>query len=295
MPKVWKIASVALSGLPALAGAAVSDVYPTDFVALKDGTTNVTLYAVSQQAEGPYRNGGLQLKGEVGLNGAALRVSRLHEFGDERRYAVAPIAVLSWSEAIPNAAAARVVGNEVQGLGDLRLGTSLWFVLDRPNREYASVTFFAILPTGQYDGRQALNIGENRYRYTLAGGWMRPLGERWVMDLSPEIAFYGANTDYPMKRVMRQDVSYALTAYLRYRFTPAFQWSAGAQINRGGASTVNGATLSGAPNNTRLSTGLLLMATPEQQWQLRVSRDVDSDNGFRLGSEIALRLNYSFR
>ncbi len=295
MRKVWKFASLALATLPAGAGAAVSDVYPTDFVALKEGVTNVTLYTAHQQGEGPYRNGSLQLKGEVGLTGAALRVSRLYEFGDERRYALAPVIVLPWSEATPNAAAARVVGNEVQGMGDLRLGTSFWFVIDRPNREYAAVTFFAILPTGQYDGRQALNIGENRYRYTLAGGWMRPLGERWVMDLAPEIAFYGANTDYPVRRVMRQDISYALTGYLRYRFTPAFQWMVGAQFNRGGATTVNGAALSGAPNNTRLSTGLLLMATPEQQWQLRVSRDVDSDNGFRLGTEVALRLNYSFR
>lgn len=174
-----------------------------------------------------------------------------------------------------------IFGPGASGMGDLRLGNAFWFHIDRPNRAYGLIGLFAILPTGDYDSSRILNVGENRRRYVLSAGWMQPIGGKWLMEVSPEIAVYGDNDQYLGNRIRSQDTSYALTTYLRYRQSDAWQFYGGGQINRGGASQVTGANPTGGPDNTRLYLGTIFFTSPKKQWQLRYSKDVKIDNGFR--------------
>ena len=131
-------------------------------------------------------------------------------------------------------------------------------------------------------------------RYIVSAGWMQPIGGKWLIDISPEIAVYGEDDRYMGTYVRTQDTSYALTTYLRYRQSDVWQFYGGAQINRGGATQVGGIELTGAPNNTRMYLGSMLFTSPKQQWQLRYSRDVQIDNGMRSEGEISLRYLVSF-
>lgn len=281
------------TALPATA--AVNDVLPTDYVALQEGTTNLSLYAFNQRLSGPWRDGNLSLRGELDVNLVALRLSRTFSVGEQGKYALAPVIVLPWADGEARGLPALPFGRQASGQGDLRVGLSFWHHIDRVNREYSTLTVFAMLPTGDYNPSQLLNAGENRTKLVLSAGWLRQLGARWVLDIGPELAFYGDNRAYLGNRVLSQDPSFALTGWLRYRITPALQWMNGAQLNRGGASYANGTLATGAPNNTRLSTGLLLHTSSQQQWILRYSRDVSADNGFRLENELMLRYSVSFR
>ena len=294
MPYPIRLIALSLLAFSCVGHAAVNDIFPTDFVALPNSMTNVTVYGVSHRSEGPYRNGTLQMPGEVNLNAFAMRIARQFPVGDEGKYAAGPVAVLSYGDLSPDRRVTNALGSGATGMGDLRLGGAFWFHIDRTNREYGAIAMSVSLPTGGYDSSKVFNAGENRLKYVLSAGWMQQLGKRWVMDLSPEVAFYGDNNEYLGNRRLSQSVSYALTGYLRYRLTPTLQLMGGGQINRGGATTLNGAALYGAPNNDRLYAGVLLLTGQHANLQLRYARDLSVDNGFRSTGDIALRYTLSF-
>lgn len=273
--------------------AAVNDVFPTDYIAMKDGTLNTTLYLGHREQQGPYVNGHKVLNGSIDTDLAAMRLSYHMNVGE--RYTFAPVAVMTWANNHSGPRAlSRAIGDESKGLTDLRLGGSFWFHRDFDKRQYAAVSLFAALPTGHYDEHQILNTGENRWKWILSGGVMFPIGNRLVVDLSPEIAWYGDNNDYLSRYRLEQDVSYALTGYLRYRITPDFQLVTGAQINRGGATAINGKDLNNAPENTRLSLGVLFFTPGRDQWQVRYSRDSSTEYGFKTTNEVVVRLTTQF-
>lgn len=281
------------------ATAAVNDTYPTDFVALPDGSLNVTVYAGHQKSSGPYSNGVRSTPGEVNINQLVVRASRIFAVGENKQYAWAPVVVLSQADVNSNATLGNsIFGRGANGMGDLRLGNAFWFHIDRPNRTYGLIGLFATLPTGDYDSSRILNVGENRRRYVLSAGWMQPIGGKWLMEVSPEIAVYGDNEQYLGNKTRSQDHSYALTTYLRYRQSDVWQFYGGAQINRGGAAQVSVGQLvvsrTGEPDNTRLYLGAIFLASPKNQWQLRYSKDVKIENGFGSDGEISLRYLMSF-
>ena len=276
-----------------MASAAVNDIYPTDFVALPAGSVNVTIYSTQQKIKGPYTDGIRTVAGEASVNQAALRASRLFDVGENQQYAWAPVAVLSYADVNTNPALDARLARDISGLGDLRLGNAFWFHIDRPNRTYGLVSLFVGIPTADYNTSRTLNVAENRMRYILSAGWMQPFGGNWLIDISPEVAMYGKDDRYLATRVRTQDTSYALTTYLRYRQSDALQFYGGAQINRGGATQIDGVEITGAPNNTRMYLGTLFFTAPKQQWQLRYSRDIQIDNGLRAEGEISLRYLFS--
>ncbi len=294
MATLQRALCLALASLPTLSVAAMNDIYPTDHIALPDGKKNVAIYALHQETSGPYKNGNKTAAGEISANLYALRLGKHFSFGDNGQYTFGPLAVLTWGEGTPNATLRPTLGSGTAGYGDLRLGSAVWFHIDRENREYAMVSASAVLPTGTYDKTKALNYGENRYRYVLSAGWMKSLSDKWVIDLAPEIVFYGDNSEFLNNKRLSQDVTYAVTGILRYRITPAFQVYGSAILNGGGATQLNGAAYTGAPNNTRVNAGMMLLDAGKQQVHLRYSRDVSIDNGFRLDSEIALRYSAFF-
>ena len=273
--------------------AAVNDVFPTDYIALKDGTLNSTFYLSHRELKGPYSKGDKLFNGAVDSDLAAIRLSYHMNIG--QHYTFAPVAVMSWVNSQSSlGVASKVFGDETKGLTDLRLGGSFWFHRDYDKRQYAAVSLIAAIPTGHYDEHQILNAGENRWKWILGGGIIFPIGERLVIDLSPEVAWYGDNNDYLVQNKLEQEVSYALTGYLRYKFTPDFQLVTGAQVNRGGANAINGIDQHNAPENTRLSVGILYVTSNKDQWQLRYSNDLNAQYGFRTTNEVTLRLTSQF-
>ncbi len=279
----------------AQAGAAQNDFqFPTDFVALPDGAVNVAAYAVHQTLSGPWRDGVQRPGGEVTANLFALRATRHFSVGDGGRYTIAPVMVISASEMETNVPALAVTGRQASGFGDLRLGSAFWFHVDRANREFGLATLLFTLPTGDYRQEQALNVSENRWKAVLSLGWMQQLGRGWVLELAPEVAFYGDNDRYMSTRRLSQDTAYAMTGTLRYRFTPALHGYVTGQINRGGATQVNGRPAMDGPENTRVAAGVLLFAGDGNQLQLRYARDTSIQNGFRNDGELVLRWSRVF-
>ena len=279
--------------LPALAShAAVNDVMPGDYFPLQSGQTTLTVYAYDREFQGPYANGRQTFDGHIDSTVLALRAARGFRVGDTT---VAGVAVLPWSDSrtapVPLATA---MGAKAKGLSDLRLGLTAWLINDKATANYLGISGMLIAPTGDYDGRQVLNAGENRWRFIFSGGWQKDITPRFLVELSPEIAIYGDNNDYAGKRRLEQRTSYALTGYLRWRVTPTWHVHLGGQFNRGGETRINGVDQRNPANNDRVMAGMSWFLPEQQQVILRLARDMDIDNGFRTGHEILLRYQKGF-
>ena len=66
------------------ASAAVNDVFPTDYIAMKDGTISTTLYLGHREQQGPYVNGHKVFAGKLKPNLQNMAES-LTTFGDPCR------------------------------------------------------------------------------------------------------------------------------------------------------------------------------------------------------------------
>ena len=270
------------------ANAAVNDVLPADFFPLATGTTTFAVYAYERQMSGPYSRGKKLLDGELSSQIIALRVGHFIEVAGMQ---VSLVSVLPWSQnAVSPAPLARALGEEARGIGDLRFGATGWLLANRESGEYLGITSLLFIPTGDYDSRQVLNVGENRYKFTLNGGWIKPLGSGVIFELLPEVAWFGDNTNYAGGRRLVQKAAYTVSSYLRYRASPNWQFHLGGQVNRGGETRINAVDQRNAPENSRWMLGTTYLTEDKShQWILRVARDTEVKHGFKTDNEIMLR------
>jgi len=270
------------------AQASVNDVLPADYFPLATGTTTLAIYAYDRQSEGPYGMGEKRLDGQMDTQIMALRATHFMMLSD---VPVSLIVTVPWSQtAVSPARLAGAIGETVHGQGDIRFGATGWLLARRESAEYFAVTGLLFLPTGNYNNRQVLNVGENRYKFTLNAGWIHPLGRSFIFETIPEIAWFGDNRDYAGGRTLSQDPAYALTYYLRYRANSSWQFYFGQQINRGGDARINGADQKNAPDNSRAMLGASFLTDDKKnQWMLRLAKDTAINNGFAVTSELLLR------
>lgn len=274
------------------AHAAVNDIFPGDYYPIKPGITTAALYAYDRAQVGPYSHGHQLLDGESNSIIIATRFTHTFLIGET---AVAAVVVLPWAKShVSPAPLARFLGEESEGFSDIRLGLTAWAINNPANAHYLALSSMVVAPTGEYDKNQRLNIGENRWKLIMSGGWQKDITRQFLVELSPEVVFYGDNNDYVNNGNLEQKTSAALTGYLRYRATPTWHVHVGGQLNRGGETMINGVDQHNSPNNNRLMAGMTWFIPSNHQIILRAARDTAIDNGFRTNREIALRYQLSF-
>ena len=280
------------AALPLTLHAAVNDIFAGDFFPQQPGTKTVAIYAYDRNSGGPYAGSRKRLDGSVDTSILVLRVSQTFRIGGTT---ITPLMVLPWSQtAVAPAPLAALLGDKAQGLGDLRFGAMAWLINDNDSANYLGVLGMLIAPTGDYDRHRALNAGENRWKMVLGGGWQKDITPQFLVELVPELAFYGDNDDYAGGRRLEQHPTYSLTSYLRYRVSPTWHLHLGGQINRGGDTRIAGVDQHNPANNDRAMAGVTFFLPKEQQVILRVARDIRIDNGLRTDQEIALRYQKAF-
>jgi hypothetical protein len=284
--------TLALALLAGNGHAAVNEIFPADYVAPEPGSLTVTGYAFNRQLGGPYKDGKAAGDWDFSSSIGVLRLSAGAKLGD---YTVSPVLVLSGAY---NDAGGKLPGGHGElsssGLGDPRFATTLWLLNQRQENQYLALTGMMIPPLGSYHRDEVFNIGENRWRGTLMLGWQRGWTPRWITELTGEAAWYGANDEYAGSHRLEQAPSLALTGYVRYKFTPALHGFAGAQLNAGGTTEIDGQDQHNSPRNQRLMLGVFYNAAPGLTLNLRYGRDVAHANGLRTEHEVALRAVKTF-
>jgi hypothetical protein len=276
--------AIGLSGSP---GASAFDVDAGDYTALPAGTTLAAVYYqnVSRDA---LLAGGNKVAGNNRLDSNVGILRGVH-YLNVGGYIIDPQFLLPFGS-LEGKRSLSGLGEE-SGVGDLILATTLWLVNKPASGTYFGLTPFLQLPTGDYERNRALNLGENRWRLTLQGGFITPLADRLLLDVIGDVTFYGKNDDYgPSGVKMTQKAQYQLQTHLRYNLTPAWDIRFGLSHINGGETAVADVDQNNRQRTTKLSIGSGYFITPTLQFLANYGRDVAVENGFREENRFNLRL-----
>jgi hypothetical protein len=282
-------AAVALC-LP-FAARAASEVYPGSFEAASPGTRVASLYYYQRSLEGYYVNGtrigGAKVEGQAVVAGFTL-YGQLSDMTSSASLTLPYLRGHRTEGVLPAG-----FGNETSGMGDVRIGYTLWPINDRATGHWLALSGTLLTPTGHYDHSQSLNAGDRRWKATLQLAWVRYLSPTVAVELIPEVTFYGSNSNYVGYR-MTQAPAPALTTYLRWKFMPGWETQAGLQFNTGGEQTIAGVRQGNEPRNRRVFLGASTLLSPSTKLSLRYSRDTSVNYELKTTRDLVASLNWAF-
>jgi hypothetical protein len=129
-----------------------------------------------------------------------------------------------------------------------------------------------MLPIGEYDSKQTVNLGQNRWYGRLGapvvwqiGDWVP--GRRTTLELLPAVWLFGDNTDFDNGKTLKTDPMFQLDAHLTRDFTQNLWGGLDLTWYKGGGSTINGVA-GGKLNN--VGVGLTLGYTVNENLNLTV-------------------------
>lgn len=267
--------------------ASAFDVDAGDYTALPAGTTLVAAYYQHASRDAIFANGNRapgnnRLDSDVGI----LRGVHYMKVGG---YIIDPQFLLPFGS-LKGKESLAGLGQE-SGVGDLILATTLWLVNKPESSTYFGITPFLQLPTGDYDRNRALNLGENRWRLTLQGGFITPLADKLLLDVIGDVTFYGKNDDFgPSSAKLSQKAQYQLQTHLRYNLTPTWDVRLGLSHVTGGETEIDDVAQNNRQRTTKFTVGSGYFITPTLQLLANYGRDIAVENGFREENRLNLRL-----
>ncbi len=178
------------------------------------------------------------------------------------------------------------------GLADLILTATFWFIDDAESKTWLGFTPFIIVPIGDYDEDRALNIGTNRWSIKPELGFAKGF-DKWHIDLTAALQFYGDNDDYLGNMTKEQDPELTLEAHLTYKVTDTFNTSLSWFYHREGETTVDSLDQGDGLDNHRLGVAFAWWMTPQYQLIFKYQSDVDVESGLK--QDLAgMRFLYAF-
>jgi hypothetical protein len=276
--------ALAAAGLAALLVPATAAEIPTDpgdYVALPAGTDLGILYYQRAEFKAVYANGRrLAVSFNLGTDIGLARWVHYTRLGD---FLVTPQVIIPFGKV-------DLRPQSASGVGDPVVGSALWLVNRPEEQRWFTVSAFASLPVGKYDGAQGpVNLGENRWKGVFQSAYITALSKNVMLDVVGEYALYGDNDDFAGRR-RKQDASYGGQVHLRYMLAPTTSVSLTYYHDFGGASKLNGVAQHDRMNNSRFLVGLAGFVSPTMQLQLQAGKSLKVTNGVKEDSRINLRL-----
>ncbi|MEG6508849.1 transporter [Methyloligella sp. 2.7D] len=177
------------------------------------------------------------------------------------------------------------------GFGDPVVAAALWPYANDETKTYLAIEPFLTLPLGQYDESSPVNLGENRWKLDLQFGWYQGLTEKFGMQLTYDIIWYGDNNDAGGGSLtLTQDNTYQFQAWLNYDFAPTWNVAIGYQKQMGGDEYVGGVATGNATERDQGRLELSKFLTPTFQVLGDISHDFKTEGGFAEDFRGTLRL-----
>ena len=180
---------------------------------------------------------------------------------------------------------------DAKGFGDLILAATVWLVNQPESSTYFGITPFVYVPTGDYKHDDALNLGENRWKFVLQGGYITGLSDKWTLDLIGDVTLYGENDEFgASKATMKQDPSVQLQGFLRYQLAADWDLRGGLSHTFGGETEVGGVNQDDRIKTSKFTLGTSWFVTPTLQFIVNYGRDIEVENGFEEQHRLNLRV-----
>ena len=221
---------------------------------------------------------------------ATLKFAHYMQLGD---YTVAPGFIESCGSTRASGSLAAL--GRTSGCMDLIFGAIVWTVNDPAAGRYLAISPYAVAPTGDYDRKRALNMGENRWKYGINAGYVTPLVDRFFLDLVGDIVSNGRNADYGAAGLpLDQGVVFNVQVHLRYQFDAATRVSFSYMQDWGGETTINGLDQNNRKYQGRYRLGAAKFFDRRNQLQFEFGADTKVENGFKEMRRSTLRYLHLF-
>lgn len=181
------------------------------------------------------------------------------------------------------------------GAQNLALSAFIWPYVNTATKTNFNTTVFLYPPTGTYDSRAPLNLGDNRWRGDIQLGLSQGFGEHFGLDAEFDAQFYGDNDNaFPQGSRITQDPTYRVQLWANYRWSPAFTTSIGYEGFFGGNQRENGFLTGNKTDEHRIRANAALFLTPKLQTMVELNHDIAYFGGFKQDFGAQLRVLYAF-
>ncbi len=266
---------------------------PGDYIAAPPGTDLGLLYFQHSSAD-TYRDAsGKKVEGSNRFR-SDIGILRYVHFMEVLGYTIDPQVVLPFGYLHD----ARLGGSSIDGnsgVGDVQLTSTVWLVNNPAQRRWFGISPFVVAPIGTYDKHESFNLGENRWKGILQGGFVQGFGERYSWDLIGDVTWYGTNTQAGGgDQTLKQDRSYQVINWFSYHPSPNSRIAIGYSHTWGGEQRLDGERNG---SKTRVDQWRALYATSvtaRDQVQVSLARDLNVQGGFERDYQLNLRLAHVF-
>ncbi len=278
--------------LGAAPGARAQEIEPYEFVPLPAGTNlAIGYYVYGHQTQFNVARGSTIKNSGLEVNVGVARYVHFVEIGGHP----AGFQVL---QNFGSLSAGHIDGQSlgsVFGAQQTTLSAFIWPYVNTASKTNVNTTVFLYPPLGTYDGRRALNIGDNRWKGAIQLGLSQGIGDRFAFDADVDATFYGDNASYvPGFRRLSQDPTYRVQFWGNYRWSPGFTTSLGYEGLFGGDEQVNSRFNGSKTEVQRIRANAALFLSPRLQTMIEVNHDVHVTGGFRQEIGATLRVVYVF-
>lgn len=280
--RVW----LCIAGVVASGSSVAGDPSARDWLPAPVGTDMVLGYFGTLSSHGVY-DGGKRVSGAPGMDMQMAIYRQMHYrelAGKTVQYEVI-VPVIRKSIGTPR--------EHMQGVGDISVGTAVWFLNNEASRTYFAWEPFITLPTGRYHGSRAdISPGANRWTTVQDFAFVQGFGESSYVELMAEFEFYGRNTNY-YGATLKKDPSVRLMTLLSTNITESTYVGMRYRYETGGKEKLNGDTATGSANSHQLAAEITHQFTNQHQLQLQYIHDLEVRHGPRL-TGVQLRYGYAF-
>ena len=282
----WKIRVAAMLFAGFTLNATAIDIDAGDYEPLDPGSAMGLLYLQYAERDEIYSQGN-KLRGNNGLD-SSIGIFRYVYFTEFFGMTVAPNILLPFGKLEGKDDAAGLGSTE--GIGDPILAAAFWIQNNREARTFTGITPYLFVPVGQYKNDKPLNLGENRWRYSLQAAHVRPLSDKITMDLAGDVTFFGENDNYgAAKQTRKQKPLFQAQAWFRYHLTPTSDLRFLLSGTFGGETEVGGVDQRDTQRTFKFGVGGSFFVGSTQILAM-AGRDIDVENGF--AEEIRLNIRF---
>jgi hypothetical protein len=153
--------------------------------------------------------------------------------------------------------------SDVSGFGDLAATLSINLIgaptmnlesfreLVQNPRPILGASLKVVAPTGEYEVDKLINIGTNRWAVRAKLGYIHPLGQKWLMEMTVGAWFFQDNDEFLGEKRQQDPIASLNVSFIR-RFRAGFWGSLDLNYYLGGHTTIGGTRSANFQRNSRV-------------------------------------------
>jgi hypothetical protein len=291
--KTTAIGIAALATFANVNHVAAVDLNSTDYVPLPDGTNLFVSYSTYTMRNEFRASPGTFVDKNATLD-SATEILRFIHYMDIGGITIAPQVLIPFG-GLYNGKLSGAGLDDATGIGQPILAMQTFLINNPDTHTYFGVNSYTFLPLGSYRPGEALNLGENRWKFNPQAAFVQEtLDKQFLLQVSGDAYIYGVNNDASavgFGRLTQRD-SYQLQTWLSYSplFDQTWRFAVGYSQFWGGEQRLNGTPNGQATKSQQIRFEVSKFLEKDLQVLAEVSHDIKNMGGFKQDLVAMVRL-----